>query len=134
MEFSLECKKNGIQPIIGCNLFLKDSKFDSGYILLLCKSEAGFRNLSKLVSFSSLENSNNSEAYVNFTNLAKYNKDLICLAGGEFGIITNNFENRDLYTCNTLTNYLISIYQDNFFFEIQKNKEKKKEFRKLFNN
>ena len=126
MEFSLECKKNGIQPIIGCNLFLKDSKFDSGYILLLCKSEAGFRNLSKLVSFSSLENSNNSEAYVNFTNLAKYNKDLICLAGGEFGIITNNFENRDLYTCNTLTNYLISIYQDNFFFEIQRTKEKKK--------
>ena len=57
MEFSLECKINGIQPIIGCNIFLKDNNFVDGYILLIAKNEIGFKNLSKLVTISYLENS-----------------------------------------------------------------------------
>ena len=52
MEFSLECIMNGIQPIIGCNLYLIDSNFESGYLLLIAKNENGFKNLSRLVSIS----------------------------------------------------------------------------------
>ena len=55
MEFSIECIKKGIQPIIGSNIYLRDENFAPGFLLLLCKNEKGFQNLSKLISISSLE-------------------------------------------------------------------------------
>ena len=57
MQFSLTCKENGIQPIIGCNLFLVDENYESGYVLLLAKNKIVYVNLSKLVSLSYLYNS-----------------------------------------------------------------------------
>ena len=53
MEFSLECKINGIQPIIGCNIFVSDESFTDGYLLLIAKNEIGFKKFIK-VSFNFL--------------------------------------------------------------------------------
>ena len=44
MEFSLECIKKGIKPIIGSNIFLRDENLAPGFLLLLCKNEKGFQN------------------------------------------------------------------------------------------
>ena len=43
MEFSIQCIKNGIQPIIGSNIYLRDKKYKPGFVLLLCKNEKGFK-------------------------------------------------------------------------------------------
>ena len=114
MEFSIECKKKGIQPIIGCNIFLKDKNFEPGYILLLCRNEKGFSNLSKLISVSTLENSKNTDSFITVENLKHYSSGLICLAGGQFGLITKNF-----YSSNNLSDSIIdmlsSIFGENFF-------------------
>ena len=64
MEFSLECKASGIQPIIGCNIYLVDNNFENGYLLLIAKNELGFKNLSRLVTISYLENSKENYPYV----------------------------------------------------------------------
>ena len=93
MEFSLQCIKNGIQPIIGANIFLRDKNYKPGFVLLICRDEKGFKNLSKLISFSSIENSVNTDVFVTFDNLKRFNEGLICLAGGQFGIISENFHN-----------------------------------------
>ena len=50
MEFSLECIKNGIQPIISCDLLVEDVRFKSGNLLLIINSEEGYKNLSKIVN------------------------------------------------------------------------------------
>ena len=59
VEFYDEMKKNGIKPIIGCEVyvasrsrFLKDGKADSSgnHLILLCKNEVGYKNLIDLVS------------------------------------------------------------------------------------
>ena len=58
VEFFRECKKEGIKPIIGCEIYLAPrSRFDKkkedlGYshLVLLCRSEAGYRNLCAIVS------------------------------------------------------------------------------------
>ena len=119
MEFSLECKSKGIQPIIGCNLSLSDSNFLDGYILLIAKNENGFKNLSNLVSISFLENSENINPYINFQNLKSFSNDLICMAGGKFGFITKNFsENK--HQSNLAIKKFSEIFKDNFFLEIQK--------------
>lgn len=48
MEFYLECKKNGIKPIIGMEL-----SFNDGKILLYAKNNDGYRNLIKLATIVS---------------------------------------------------------------------------------
>ena len=120
MEFSLQCYANGIQPIIGCNIFLKTNNYDSGYILLICKNEIGFKNLSKLVTISNLENGKSSKAFVTFSDLKKYSDGLICLGGGQFGILTKNFSKRNSSETGRIIKSLLEIYKDNFFLEIQR--------------
>lgn len=122
LEFCMECKKNGIQPIIGTNLFLKDNKFLDGYLILLCSNEVGYKNLVKLVSHSYLNNSEMNDPYISFEDLKGYSEGLICLAGGEFGIITKNFK-ENIFLCDELIKLLSKIFEENFFLEIQRNNE-----------
>ena len=60
-EFYLKCKKAGVKPIIGCELYIApDSRFsresskgisDAAYhLILLCENMAGYKNLSYLTS------------------------------------------------------------------------------------
>ncbi|HBA71137.1 MAG TPA: DNA polymerase III subunit alpha, partial [Geobacter sp.] len=59
-EFYLKCKKAGVKPIIGCELYLApESRFsrdargisDAAYhLVLLCENMQGYRNLSYLTS------------------------------------------------------------------------------------
>ncbi len=120
MEFSIQCIKNGIQPIIGSNIFLRDKKYRPGFILLLCKNQKGFENLSKLISISSIENSVNTDVFVTFGNLKRFNEGLICFAGGQFGILTENFQNNNVNQPDNLIDLFQDIYENNFFLEIQR--------------
>ena len=91
MEFSIECIKKGIKPIIGSNIYLRDENLAPGFSSFIMQERKRFSKLSKLISISSLENSSNSDVFVTFDNLKKYNEGLICLAGGQFGILSENF-------------------------------------------
>ncbi len=128
MEFSIECIKSGIKPIIGSNIYLRDENFAPGFLLLLCKNETGFQNLSKLISISSLKNSFNSDVFVTVNNLKKYNEGLICLPGGQFGILSENFRQNNVRVSEKLINLFQEIYQNNFFLEIQRLTKKEVNF------
>ena len=58
VDFYRECKKQGIKPIIGCEVYVaprsrydKDKTLDSKYnhLVLLVKNETGYKNLIKMV-------------------------------------------------------------------------------------
>ena len=64
LEFYKECKKQGIQPILGMEAYVaprkltdkepnKDSKYN--HLLLLAKNETGYRNLIQLTTLAHLE-------------------------------------------------------------------------------
>ena len=120
MEFSLECKANGIQPIIGCNIFLVDNNFENGCLLLIAKNELGFKNLSRLVSTSYLDNSNYNYPYISFNDLLNYSEGLICLAGGTFGFISKNYSSETFCKSSDSIVKLNEIFKNVFFLEIQK--------------
>ena len=124
LEFCIECEKNGIQPIIGSNILIKDEKYKNGYILLLCKNKVGYKNLIKLVSKSYLEKTTTDNPYLSLTDLKHQKNGLMCLCGGEFGILTNNYKENKLLSDN-LIGELNEIYNDNFFLEIQRYKNQK---------
>ena len=59
IDFYKECKKQGIKPIIGCEVYVaprtrfdKDARRDTKpyHLVLLCENETGYRNLTHLVS------------------------------------------------------------------------------------
>ena len=60
LEFSLECVKNGIQPIIGSSLNLLDvqENHNSSQINLLVRNKEGYKNLLYLSSISHTKQNN----------------------------------------------------------------------------
>ena len=64
IDFYRECKKQGVRPIIGCEVYVAPrSRFDKVYeldkeyfhMVLLCENDQGYRNLVKLVSLGFTE-------------------------------------------------------------------------------
>jgi DNA polymerase III subunit alpha len=94
IEFYQECRKAGVKPIIGCEVYLapgsrldrkaNSAKEASTHFLLLAKNETGYRNLVKLVSSAHLEGMY-YKPRIDKEILAQYSGGLIgtsaCLAG-----------------------------------------------------
>jgi DNA polymerase-3 subunit alpha len=94
IEFYKECRKVGVKPIIGCEVYLapgsrhdrkaNSAKEASTHFLLLAKNETGYQNLVKLVSMAHLEGMY-YKPRIDKEILAKYSEGLIgtsaCLAG-----------------------------------------------------
>ena len=119
MEFSLECINNGIQPIISCSVNIVEDGYESGELLLVITNEIGYKNLSKIVTFSYLE-SKTSTPTISLNILKKYSEGLVCLSGGQDGFLKNNFFSYGLKKGIEIIKILDSFYQENFFLEIQR--------------
>ena len=97
LEFATTCSAAGVQPIIGCEISLErgpeaGSRLGRGVsepdrIVLLVQSEAGYRNLLRLVSRSYLAGDAQSEPAIGSCDLAEASEGLLCLAGGPKGPI-----------------------------------------------
>ena len=88
IDFYKECKKEGIKPIIGCEVYVaprgrkdKEPNIDNKYnhLILLAKNEQGYKNLSKLVSLGFLEGYY-YKPRIDLEILEKYHEGLICLS------------------------------------------------------
>ena len=123
MEFSLDCMKSGIQPIVSCDLNIVDENYSSGNIILTVSSKTGYENLSKLVTLSYLTGNRANNPFITLDELSDNNKGLICLSGGKDGLINNNFLNLGKDKTLKLINNFLTIFENNFFFEIQRIKK-----------
>ena len=63
----------------------------------------------KLVTISNLENGKSSKAFVTFSDLKKYSDGLICLGGGQFGILTKNFLKRNSSETGRIIKFIRNI-------------------------
>ena len=123
MEFSSECSKNGIQPIICCDVHIVENNFFPGSLLLIASNLKGYQNLSKLISLSYLENEHNNKPWVSFQNLIDHREGIICLSGGIDGLLRSNYNQYGKDRLIEIERYISSIFNNNFFFEIQRTKK-----------
>ena len=85
LEASEALSEKKIQPIIGCQINLDFSKSSESikdqkaFVVLLAKSEVGYKNLMKLSSHSFLEAGDESP-HISIELLEQYSKDLILLS------------------------------------------------------
>ena len=87
VDFYAECIKNNIKPIIGCEVYVApDSRLDKAnrtppyHLVLLCKDNAGYKNLVKLVSNAHIEGFY-SKPRCDRETLRRYSGGLIALSG-----------------------------------------------------
>ncbi len=128
IQFYRACKKKGIKPIIGCEVYVaprlysnKTKNIDDRpyHLVLLCKNEQGYKNLIKMVSIAYIEGFY-YKPRIDVELLKKYHHGLIalsgCLAGEIPRAILNNQYDRAKKTA-LIYNQIMG--PGNFFLEIQ---------------
>jgi len=92
LEFSLSLRKVGVQPIIGCQFYLRRedasgeaTRLPPDQIVLLAQSETGYENLLKLSSVSYLGGKDRDSVEIGLDDLATNADGLIALTGGPAG-------------------------------------------------
>ena len=139
LEFSMACKKAGIQPILGCEMMidfnLQDSKKISNvdFTENLCKtpliatSEEGYRNLMFLVSESYLKRQNGIVPFINFELLKQKSKGIIALSGGSEGLLGKLLLQGQDKQAHKILLEIKEIFNTNFYIEITRHGTKNEE-------
>ncbi len=86
VDFYNECEKNGITPVIGCEVYICQNRFEKhgaareySHLILLCENDIGYRNLIKLVSAGYTEGFY-YRPRIDYELLKAHHEGLICLS------------------------------------------------------
>ncbi len=130
IEFYKECKKQGIKPIIGCEVYVaprslnnKEAGIDDnyGHMILLCKNMTGYKNLIKMVSKSFIDGYY-YKPRVDVELLRKHSEGLIATSACLFGFIPKAILEGDYDKAEKIANEYIDIFgKDDFYIELQSN-------------
>lgn len=128
VSFYLACKKEGIKPIIGCEVYVAPgSRFDkvhsSGssnyHLVLLAKNEVGYKNLIKMVSLGFTEGFY-SKPRIDMELLRAHSEGLIALSACLAGYIPKCIIRADIEEAERYALELSRIFgKDSFYLEIQ---------------
>ncbi|MEW6555764.1 MAG: PHP domain-containing protein [Elusimicrobiota bacterium] len=128
-EFSDICKKYGIKPIFGVEVYFVDDAKKSIYkkdksryhLLLLAKNPIGYKNLVSLVSDSWLENNYyEKRGLVDWQLLEKYSDGLIATTSCFFNQISQVYIKSGFPEAEKIFLRYKNIFQTNFYVEIGK--------------
>ncbi len=84
VQFHGECKKNGVKPILGCEVNLCSDHTqptrESHHLVLLARSQEGYRNLVRLTSLGWVDGLAHGKPRIDLEQLAQYNKGIVGLS------------------------------------------------------
>ena len=118
IEFYKKCKKSGIKPIIGLEVFLDGIVSEGEYSLtLLAKNKNGYRNLCKLSSIS-YSRFNRRRNKIKYEELLEYSSDLFILSGGIHGEIVDGLSRYKYPEAKKVAMKLHKDFMENFYIEV----------------
>ncbi|MBQ3089620.1 MAG: DNA polymerase III subunit alpha [Oscillospiraceae bacterium] len=128
VDFYRACKKEGIHPVIGCEVYVaprtrfdKTHDLDTGarHLVLLCRNETGYRNLSYLVSQANVEGFY-MRPRIDLDLLSQHHEGLIALSGCLGGEIPRRLKNGDYAGARDHAAMMKRLMgADNYYIEIQ---------------
>lgn len=128
IDFYKECKKQGIKPIIGCEVYtaarkMTDKEADKdkhqGHLVLLAKNEEGYKNLIKIVSLG-FTKGYYYKPRIDKDVLREHSRGIIALSACLAGNIQYALMNRDYEAAKKEAIALQEIFgEDNFYLELQ---------------
>ena len=127
-SFVAEAHKQGIKPIVGCELYLVEDhakkKFTREHrdlrwqIPLLAKNQHGFKNLSNICSLGYTQGYYYKYPRVDKQIIAEHSKDIIALSGGTNGILGELILNKGIEVAEAEINWWIDCFGDDFYLEL----------------
>jgi DNA polymerase-3 subunit alpha len=129
IDFYQACKKEGVKPILGCEIYLAPGRIDekkkilnrksATHLTLLAETNEGWDNLSKLISIGHLEGMYNGKPRVDRDILRKHSRGIICLSGCISGPVNEwLLKGEPEKALETLTELRDIFGQDNTFVEL----------------
>ncbi|MDD6919889.1 MAG: DNA polymerase III subunit alpha [Eubacteriales bacterium] len=129
IDFYKECKKQGIKPIIGCEVYIarrsrldKEAGIDDKkryHLILLAKNEVGYKNLMKIVSTGFVEGFYRKPR-VDKEILRQYSEGIVALSACLFGEVPDALLYHSYERAKEIVNEYIDIFgKENYFLEIQ---------------
>lgn len=125
VKFYQSANKNGIKPIIGCDVWVSNEsdRDKPTRLLLLCQSYAGYLLLSRLLSRAYRENQNRGKAELKkaWFDQNEYGSDgLIALSGARLGSIGLSLMQNNLVQAETSAKTWANLFPNRFYIEIQR--------------
>jgi DNA polymerase-3 subunit alpha len=129
VELFTACRKHGIKPIIGCEVYVVEDhlrrapgRLDRFHLTLLAATPTGYRNLVKLSSAGFLEGYQRGKPSVDMAQLAQHGEGLIALTG----CLQSRFcqyliDDRPDDARGHAHELMSAVGADNVYFEVQKN-------------
>lgn len=129
IEFYQNCKKAGVKPIFGCEIYLAPQSMEAKkelvgrkratHLTLLAETNEGWSNLSKLVSKGHLEGLYHGKPRVDREALRRFSKGIICLTGCISGPVNEWLRAGDEEKARETMAELVDIFgKDNTYVEI----------------
>ena len=123
VKFYRAALEQGIKPIIGTEIWLRDSTDQHGLsrLILLCKDNAGYRNLSRLLTRAYLDGQENNVPVVNRAWLDSNTAGgLMALSGGRGGRLGRDLMGSRIDNARGFAEELREIFSGDFYIELQR--------------
>jgi DNA polymerase-3 subunit alpha len=128
LEFYSEAKKQGIKPIIGCEIYIapRERQFNkpvegespSYHLILLAKNNQGFKNLIKLSSYAYLEGFY-YRPRIDRELLTTYSEGLIALSACMKGEVAYKLRTGRRESAIEVAEFFLELFGDDYYLEIQ---------------
>lgn len=128
VDFYKAAKKEGIKPIIGCEVYVAArSRFDKvhgvdsdrHHLILLCKNETGYKNLTKMVSKAWVDGFY-TKPRIDRELIEQYHEGLVCLSACLAGEIPKLIMSGDLPSAEKTALWYENIFgKGNYYLELQ---------------
>jgi len=122
IKFYSACRKKGVKPILGADIWLEPEGSDKqpSRLLLLVQNRQGYLNLCELLSRAWIQGVQRNQACVKMEWLRELNEGLICLSGAQFGAIGLTLLSGDQARALDWAQRLSSIFPQRFYVELQR--------------
>ncbi len=134
VELYKECAKHGINPIVGCEIYLVDrspaksaggpgmGKVERNHLTLLAADDVGYRNLVKLSSAGFLEGLQRGKPTVDLEQIAAHSQGVIALTGCLASRFCQRLTEDRPQDARAHADDLRQVFgAENVYFEVQKN-------------
>ena len=135
IDFYKACKKEGIKPIIGCEVYVANrTRFDkeagldyNNHLILLAKNNEGYKNLTKLVSIGFTDGFY-YKPRIDKEILKQYHEGLICCSACLAGEVNQAILKEDYEKAKEVALWYKDVFGKDYYLEIQNNGIKEQVF------
>ncbi len=143
-RFHTSAKRNGIRAHIGAEIFVSSfgprltppawlphqHKSEPARLPLLCESREGYQNLCQLITQFKMRETTKTEGAATSNDLQQYASGLVCLTGGDEGLLSAALMRGGEDAGRETVEELIRIFgQKNVYIELQRHREREEEWR-----